>query len=225
MNDVVHLIFPKQCISCQRELGSNENHLCSLCDSQLTPTRFNLYEDPTPMDKLFWGRVNIHSTHAHYYFQKNASIQSVLFALKYKNGQLLGKHMGVKIGKALVESNFFESNAALIPIPLHPKKEFIRGYNQSFSIAQGISSSSGIPIDNKSVIRNTNNSTQTKKNRFQRWDNVTGIFKVNPSLFNHKHLVLIDDVVTTGSTIEALVKQIHEIDPTIRISVVTLAIT
>lgn len=224
MSDVVHLIYPKKCISCQGELSSTEEHLCSLCDSQLTPTRFNNFEGETPMDKLFWGRANVHSTYAHFYFQKKSSIQSVLFTLKYKNGQLLGKHMGEKIGSTLSKSNFFEPNAALIPVPLHPKKEFIRGYNQSLSIAEGISIASNIPVDNKSVRRNTNNSTQTKKNRFQRWENVSGIFHVKPSLFKHRHLVLVDDVITTGSTIEALVKEIHEIDPSIRISVVTLAI-
>lgn len=225
ISDVVHLVFPKQCVACQGELSSNEQHICSICDAQLVPTRFHNFDAESPMDKLFWGRVNVKSTYAHFYFQKQSSIQSILFTLKYKNGKSLGKLMGERIGRALVGSEFFDTNAVLIPVPLHPNKEFVRGYNQSLSIAQGISSITKTKVDAKSVLRKANNATQTRKNRFQRWENVSDIFKVRPTIRRYTHLVLIDDVITTGSTIESLIKQIHEMNPSIQISVVTLAIT
>jgi len=112
----------------------------------------------------------------------------------------------------------------LIPVPLHFKKEFIRGYNQSEVLAKGIAEVLAVPVDIKSIIRNKHTETQTKKSRFQRWENVDSIFEVKPGLNKYKHVVLVDDVITTGSTMEALIQAINKHHPQLEISVVTLAI-
>lgn len=223
-HDIAHVIFPKKCVACSGELSVNEHYLCSICYSALRPTRFHLYEDPTPFDKLFWGRVQVESTYAHYYFDKKSPIQSLLFTLKYDNGELLGTFYGREIGSQLKDTSFFSTESVLIPVPLHPKKEFLRGYNQSLCLAKGISSVCDVRLDPKCVKRNENNSTQTRKNRFQRWDNVEGIFLVKDTIASYKHIVLVDDVITTGSTLESLIQQIKSSYPDLRISVITLAI-
>lgn len=224
ISDIIHLIYPEQCFVCETELTTNEKHICSHCDTQLTETSFHLFEDASEFDKLFWGRINVDSTFALYYFQKKSVIQTLLFQFKYKHVESIGIVFGKRIGNRIIESEKYTSIEALIPVPLHPKKQFLRGYNQSLALTKGISESSGIPIDESVVKRKTNNSTQTKKDRFQRWDNVDSIFNVSNSIQDYKHVAIVDDVITTGSTVEALIHAIREKHPEVKISVITLAI-
>ena len=144
--------------------------------------------------------------------------------MKYKNNPQIGWCFGEEIGRCLIKIDALNNAEALIPVPLHYKKEFLRGYNQSMSLAKGVSAAIGVPIKKKLVKRIKNTATQTKKTRFQRWDNVDSIFSVRQSICNLKHVVLIDDVVTTGSTIETLVREINNVAPNTQVSVVTLAI-
>ena len=224
IKDLSHLIFPNLCIVCERELSRNDQHLCAFCSAELTPTNFHTYTEPSPMDKLFWGRVSVFSTYAHLYFEKGKTVQNVLFGLKYKNNQPVGTYFGAKIGERIQEMDKLKSLDAIIPVPLHPKKEFIRGYNQSASISKGICESTGIPLHPKLLRRTKHSQSQTKKDRFQRWENVSGIFSVHPSIKNFKHVALVDDMITTGSTIEAMIHAIQQENPSISISVITLAI-
>lgn len=177
------------------------------------------------MDKLFWGRTEIEGTYAHLHFKKKNPVQKILFYLKYKNGFQLGQYFGRQIGKNLAAMKAFEDAEVLIPVPLHYKRKFKRGYNQSDYLAQGIvMGNPRLKMSSKLVVRNTNTATQTRKNRFQRWDNVQGIFAVSSEIRKYKHVVLVDDVITTGSTLETLAQAIREANPEIRISIVTLAI-
>lgn len=225
MSDLSHLIYPNTCLACTKELASTENQLCSICLSNLSLTNFQHYEEPTQMDKLFWGRVEVSKTYAHFFFEKNKASQDILFGLKYKGNKTVGFHFGQETGKAISNQSAFSNANAIIPVPLHPKKEFKRGYNQSEIIAKGISKETGIPISLDVIKRSSYSETQTKKDRFERWDNVSNIFTVSDKIHNLNHIILVDDVITTGSTLEAIILALRDKNPKLSVSVVTLAIT
>ena len=222
--DLTHLVFPNICLVCEKELPKSETHTCSFCRSELTVTNFHLFSEPTDMDKLFWGRISIHKTYTHLFFEKSKASQHILFNLKYKHNSDIGIVFGKEVGARLKTITAFDSVDAYIPIPLHPKKKFIRGYNQSEALAKGICEELKAKLDVNAIIRTKHSETQTKKSRFQRWDNVNKIFKVNDSIMNYKHIVLVDDVITTGSTVEAVAHALLKKNPKLLISVVTLAI-
>lgn len=224
LDDLLHLVYPQACLICERELSPLNKHICSFCSDELTYTDFHLFEEASPMDQLFWGRVPVHNTYAHIHFRKNAGAQNLLFNLKYQNNRELGVFFGNEIGKRIGSVRDYHSAEAIIPVPLHFKKQFIRGYNQSAMLASGLSQYLEIPVNEKLVKRTQHTSTQTKKNRFQRWDNVSSIFSVNNSIKKFDHIILVDDVITTGSTIEALIRSLLIANPDLKISVVTLAI-
>lgn len=224
VRDFSHLVYPEMCVACNTELSDLETDICSFCDQSITKTNYHLFQDASDMDKLFWGRCDLEFTHAHMFFKKDGASQSVLFDLKYKNNAAIGKFLGQRIGKELFEIKQFNTVDVLIPVPLHPKKKFIRGYNQSEEIAKGISQSTNKSINTGLIIRNKNTATQTKKSRFERWDNVNNIFKVDEKVKQIDHVLLVDDVITTGSTIENMITNLRAVHPKIKVSVVTLAI-
>lgn len=224
ISDVGNLIFPNECLSCEKELSRFENHLCSFCENDLPLTNFHLFEEATPTDKLFWGRAAITKTYSHLFFEKNKTSQNILFSLKYKNKPELGVYFGKKIGENLKMMIEFDNTDAIIPVPLHHKKEFIRGYNQSEVLASGICEALNKTMDKDIIQRTKHSASQTKKSRFQRWDNVNEIFKISNKINDYKHIVLVDDVITTGSTLESIIQAIRKKNPNILISVVTLAV-
>ena len=222
--DISHLVYPDNCIVCERELSELEADICSFCDQNITKTNFHLFKEPTDLDKLFWGRCKLEFTHSHMFFKKDGASQDVLFSLKYKNNPALGVHFGNRIGKELKQIELFDAVDGIIPVPLHPKKKFIRGYNQSETIAKGISDTTEKKLFTKLIQRTKHTETQTKKSRFERWDNVDKVFKVSPEIKKLKHIVIVDDVITTGSTIENIIQIIKAEHTEIKVSVVTLAI-
>lgn len=225
IRDLVHLIYPEKCLVCDEELTKNEINLCSFCSQDLERTYFENYNEPSPMDQLFWGRVPVEKTYAHYYFKKQGGIQKLLFSLKYGNNHLLGKELGEVIGKELNKNAYKYDFDALIPVPLHPKRQFKRGYNQSELLAKGISNEIKCAVELSTVKRIANNKTQTGKSRFERWENVSSIFEVNQkSLALYNHVAIVDDVITTGSTVEALINSIKFYYPKLKVSVITLAV-
>ncbi len=225
IRDLVHLIYPEKCLVCEEELTTDDQNICSFCKVYLELTHFEDYETPSPMDQLFWGRISIDNTYAHFYFKKGGGIQKILFSLKYGKNEMLGLYFGEEIGRVLLKKLSEYDFDVIIPVPLHPKRRFKRGYNQSELLARGISNKTKTIIDNNSVKRRANNKTQTIKSRFERWDNVSSIFEVNrTSLYQYNHICIVDDVITTGSTVESLVLEIKKVYPNIRISIVTLAI-
>lgn len=222
--DLSHLVYPNSCLACLNELAQTEHHICSFCYNDLRLTKFQHYAEPTQMDKLFWGRVEVIKTYAHFHFEKNKASQDILFGLKYKGNQSVGYHFGKETGKAILNSEDFSTANAIIPVPLHPRKEFKRGYNQSEIIAQGISEITSIPINTSIIKRKKHSETQTKKDRFERWDNVSSIFSVSYKIEELNHVILVDDVITTGSTLEAIIISLKQKKPELKVSVVTLAI-
>lgn len=223
-SDLMHIVFPNKCIICEIELPKTENHICSFCQNKLTFTHYHLYQNDSPMDKLFWGRVALNKTYAHLVFEKDKASQKVLFQIKYKNNPQLAKHFGEEIAKKIFLTDGFNSIEALIPVPLHPKKAFIRGYNQSEALATGIAEHMKLPVDKRLVKKAHHTETQTKKSRFKRWDNVKESFLISEDVKNYNHIAIIDDVITTGSTIESIAQALLKKNPNLSISVITLAI-
>lgn len=224
IDGVMHLIYPCTCIICETELARTEPILCSKCESSLHYTDFENHIEPTPLDQLFWGRVSLTATYALLYYKRTNSSQALLKALKYHRRSEVGAVFGRKIGTKLLTMDRFNTVDALIPVPIHPKKLAIRGYNQSEMLANGISEIINVKVERGFIIRNEHSESQTTLGRFKRWDNVDGKFSIIQST-NLKHIALVDDVITTGSTLESIILSIQKKFPDIQISVISLAVT
>ncbi len=216
------LIFPESCLFCKTELTSSENHICGLCELELKRTYFEGFKESSALDKLFWGRVKLEKTFALYYFNSTTAIREILHELKYQHKESLGIYLGEQIGKVLKTTAFFSNLDALIPVPIHHKKAFIRGYNQSELLARGIGSEIGIPVLKNLTAKRKNTSSQTRKSNQERWENVVSVFQ-SKALSSFSHVALVDDVITTGSTIESLVNELLNSNPHLKISVISLA--
>ncbi len=203
LNEFFNLIFPKLCAACEQTLLKNENVICTKCLLTLPKTEYHLDKDNL-INKIFWGRVDIVMAAAFYRFTKGSKVQRLLHRLKYKGGEEVGEILGLHYGYELKTSKYFENIDYIIPVPLHKNKLKKRGYNQSESFARGLSKSMKVPVNTTDLYRKVDSKTQTKKTRYKRWENVGDIFGVieNHDLGN-KTILLVDDVVTTGATIEA----------------------
>jgi ComF family protein len=222
--DLVDLIYPRSCIVCKQELSVSEKHCCHFCLEDLPYTYFEKYREPTELDKLFWGRIKVHSTFSLLFFEKEKGTQLILHSLKYKHNFDLGFYMGKLIAQKLSAHPILQGVDALIPVPIHHRKKFIRGYNQTEALVKGIQEITGIRIIDDFVAKNSHTGSQTRKGRFLRWDNVSQQFTViKPCPQNIRHIAIIDDVITTGATIESLITVIQKNYPEIRISVISLA--
>lgn len=219
----LELFYPRICLVCGQKLISTEEHICLKC--LLHMPRTNYHDEPeNPMEKLFYGRIHIERATTLFEFRKGSPYQKILHHLKYKGLKELGEFMGKQLAIELRGSDFIQSVDLICAVPLHPKKERKRGYNQSFHIAKGLSEELRIPVGQHAIRRKVHTSTQTKKSRFERWENVEGIFEVPaPAVFEGKHVLLIDDVVTTGATLEACAHEILNC-PKAKVSLATLAI-
>ncbi len=199
---LLHLLFPHICSGCGTDILSRESHLCMRCMSRLPLTDFEKHRD-NPVEKLFWGRLPLQSASAQFYFTKESLVQHLVHQFKYKRNQELGLQLGRIMGKQLQLSVRFHAEA-LVPLPLFPAKEKRRGYNQAKVLCDGISQVTGIPVLNKVITRPQHTETQTRKGRIERWKNVEGKFiLLQPGAIQHKYILLVDDVITTGATLEA----------------------
>jgi ComF family protein len=219
-----HLIFPEKCIVCQGELSPHDAQLCPFCLTDLDYTHYEKYLGASKVDKLFWGRVPVEKTYSHLFFKKGGSTQQILHELKYTFNAQVGRTFGEQIGHTLKEKKEWSDIDFLVPVPIHPKKAFSRGYNQSVLIAEGISKSLGCPIHTLGLKKTRHTTSQTQKGRFLRWDNVNNNFSLtNNDDFNGKHIAFVDDVITTGATLESLIRLVLDKYPDIRISIISLA--
>ena len=219
---IIDLLYPRLCPGCGNDLLQNDLQLCLHCFSSLPHTLFAACPD-NPTEKLFSGRLRIQAAHSEFYFAKSELIQKLLHQLKYKGNHQIGHYLGTLTGETLLASNRFSDLDYVIPLPLHPSKEFKRGYNQAAIIAQGISEIMKIPVLEKCIIKKTSTQTQTKKNRINRWRNVSESFSISdPKMLTGKNILLVDDVITTGATLEACGNVILSISG-VRLSVVSLA--
>jgi ComF family protein len=222
LDDFLSLIYPRICKACGRNLFTYEKCICTFCLYHLPKTNFHLEED-NPVSRLFWGKAVVHSATSLYYFYKGGKVQQLMHQLKYKGQKEIGIYIGTIYGKDLLKVSLFNTAECIIPVPMHPKKQKRRGYNQSEMIAIGLSQSMKIPVDTKTLVKKAKTETQTRKSRFSRWENVKEVFELKE--YNHltnKHVLLVDDVITTGSTIESCILNLAKV-PGIKISVVSMA--
>lgn len=216
------MFYPHICTGCGSDFVSKNNLLCLKCIESLPLTNFASHAN-NPIEKIFWGRIPIIAAHSEFYFSKESLIQQLIHQLKYKNNISIGLYLGKVMGKTLLESNRFNDINALIPLPLYADKEHKRGYNQAEIICNGVSEIMNIPVINNNVIRKLHTDTQTKKHRTERWENVADSFAVkNKAQLAGKKLLLIDDVITTGATLEACGHTILAVN-NINLSIATLA--
>lgn len=219
--DGLSLLYPKLCASCNATLYKGEREVCTRCRSYLPYTRFHNLKD-NAVAQLFWGRTLVENATAYFVFRKGSRFQKLLHKIKYQNRQTLGVELGRWFGQELSLTEF-NTVDYIVPIPLHPKKLQKRGYNQSELIARGIAETLNKPLNTKILKRIIENPTQTRKGRYERWTNVEGIFElVDPAEATNKHILLVDDVVTTGSTLEAGISAILKA-PGTKVSVAVLA--
>jgi ComF family protein len=222
LNDFLGLIFPLTCAACGEVLMKNEKIICTSCNYHLPRTNFH-FDQNNPVAIIFWGRVRIENATAFYFFNKASKFRHLIHELKYKGRKDIGIELGRIFGYEIMASEVFRIIDLVIPVPLHKKKQKRRGFNQSECIARGIAEAMKKPLNTSSVIRSVHSSTQTRKTRYDRWLNVEGIFRVtDPKALTGKHILLVDDVVTTGATIEACATEILKIEGT-KVSVAVLA--
>jgi ComF family protein len=221
-DDFISLLFPRLCYACGNQLMRNESLICTECFVVIPRTNYHFVED-NPVAQLFWGRCMIEKAAAFSYYNKGSRIRKLIHNLKYKGIREIGYELGRIYGLSLKESGFTNDIDMIIPVPLHPMKERIRGFNQSETISMGIADVTRLPVDIKSLARILVSATQTKRSRYERWTNVEGIFQVIDSkTIMGKHVLLVDDVITTGSTIESCTNELLKVEG-VKVSVVALA--
>lgn len=218
---LLSLFYPKICISCQAHLSTQEELICLACELHLPKTMYAQYAE-NPVEKLFWGRAKVKAAASIYYFNKGDGIQKMMHQLKYKNRKDVGRWFGKILALELLHSERFKDIDWIVPIPLHPKKEHLRGFNQSLMIAEGMEEEDGWKVVN-ALKRMENTASQTRKNKYERWLNVGRSFEVNPRHdLKDKNILLLDDVITTGATLEACI-QVLERAGAKSVSVATVA--
>lgn len=221
---LLHLIFPNHCYACEEEISSQLQHICLNCRNEM-PRGFDSIHKNTAIDKLFWGKVALEKSTAFLKFEKNGKAQRLIHHLKYDGKKEIGVTLGEMAAAELMAINFFENIDYLIPVPIHKLKEKIRGYNQSHYIAEGIHAITKIPVDKTSILKIIHTQSQTRKGKFRRWENVSSTFELQKvNQLQGKHLLLIDDVLTTGSTIEACAQELQKI-PDVKLSLLAMAYT
>ncbi len=222
LHSILNLFYPRVCAACGESLLKDEETVCLKCRFTLPYTGYELHAD-NPVAQTFYGRVRFHAVTACFFFAKSGKVQRLIHQLKYKGNKEAGVFLGQELGKTIKDAPLFQGIDYLIPIPLHPKREKQRGYNQSLLIAQGINEVTGIPIGDKYLVREVYTSTQTKKSADERFKNVKDIFEARfAEELEGKHVLLIDDVLTTGATLESCAHQLENI-PGITISAATAA--
>ena len=222
-NDFLNLLFPDLCPACGNVLLKNEGIICLNCRYYLPKTQFQSFQD-NPVARLFWGRVRLENATSYFHYQTGSRYQKLIHELKYRGRTDIGFELGRIMGLALRETPYMRSDL-IVPVPLHPKKQRRRGYNQCNFIVSGLSESLGIPSYTGLLSKLHESYTQTGLSRIQRWVNVEQLFRVNaPDILQNKHVLLVDDVVTTGSTLDACATVILQLEGA-RVSIATLAFT
>ena len=222
ISDLIDLIFPRTCLVCGELLSPQEKDFCINCLSTLPKIEKIRLDD---IEKSFWGKVEIERATSFMYYHKNSPYNNLIHRLKYKNRPDTGDRLAFLAAKEIAESGFFDDIDAIVPLPLSKRKMRQRGYNQCDYIAKGLSRATGIPVIKNAVKRLKSNETQTHKSRDERWQNVEGIFALSDAtLLEGKHILLIDDILTTGATLASCAKSIQE-GCQCKISIFTLAYT
>lgn len=222
--DFISLFYPKVCAACDGELLSGEKFICVDCLLQLPYTGF-VNQSPNTVEQMFWGRVELEAATSYLYFKKGNRTRKIMHRIKYKGEKELAQHIGKMMGEELKRSEKFKLIEGIIPIPLHKKKQRKRGFNQSEWFAKGLAEKLDVEVITDVLLKTSETKSQTKKNRWQRWLNMGEQFVVKqPETIVNKHILLVDDIVTTGATLEACAIALKGATDC-KISIATMAIT
>jgi len=224
LSSLVNLFFPKTCYACDAILIDNEPDLCVECRHELPLTNYH-FERPETVKKIFYGRVDLEAATALCYFHKSGKVQQLLHHLKYKGKEDIGRVFGNWLGAELLDSPYFKTIDVVIPVPIHSKKLTQRGYNQSALFAQQIAKVLNASYVDDVLLKSVNTKTQVFQSREARFQSVAHSFYAqNLNTIEHKHILLVDDIITTGATIEACALVLNPENKS-RLSVATIAIT
>ena len=226
LRDVASLILPRTCLACGRVLLEREDGVCLACRYNIPMTNFPK-DGTNPVKELFENILPIESAWSMYWFVDGTEWKDIIHKFKYSGRWYFAQKMGEWMGSELLDSGDFADVDLLVPIPLHYRRRLLRGYNQSEQLALGIGRKMGVECDFRLVYRRLYNESQTSKIRFERWENVEDIFEVrNPQKLRGRHILLVDDVLTTGATISSCALAILKAcEGDVRISVATLAVS
>ncbi|MCK9480952.1 MAG: ComF family protein [Bacteroidia bacterium] len=204
LSNILNSLYPNLCPGCNAVLPNTEMVICGHCELNLPVTDYHQLSE-NPVAKLFWGKIDFVNATSFLKFNKKGIVQGMMHQLKYHGNKRIGEFLGYKFGEVLHNSSFMEGINGIIPLPLHPRKLVLRGYNQSEYIAIGMSKSLNIPLLNHFVERAVNNISQTKIAGVDRHQNVQNIFALRPNhTIGNQHLLIVDDTITTGATLESL---------------------
>ena len=218
----VHLLYPDLCVACQKDLPVRDSCFCFRCRLKNVPFDLSSPEE-NDFARRLWGRLPMEWGIAAFHFTRKSPIHKALHQLKYHNKPEIGQVIGRELGRRLTTAGL-NGLDGIVPVPLHPRKERERGYNQSAVFAQGLSETMHIPVFGKSLLRRSYTSSQTKKKRMERFENVGDVFEVeNQQVIKGKRLLLVDDVLTTGATLEMCGQALLQV-PGTSISLATIAI-
>ncbi len=203
LHSLLHLFFPHTCAGCGSDILGHDQLLCLHCIDRLPHTGFHRFAG-NPVEKIFWGRLPIACATSFLYFTKSSVLQRLVHQFKYHGKAEIGDYIGRRMGEVLREASRFESIDALVPLPLFASRERKRGYNQSGVLCDGIAEIMQVPVLKNVITRKSATETQTRKSRTERWTNIAGRFELlQPEAVRGKHILLVDDVITTGATLEA----------------------
>lgn len=223
LHGLAHLFYPELCEGCNNELNIQEKVLCLHCSLLLPRTSFHhIQENKTFLN--FIGRVPIEKATSFVFFTKEGLMQHLLHRFKYKGRKEIGTYLGRSLGEELKKCGWLDNIDIIIPVPLHTRKEYARGYNQARLFAEGISAATGVAVRNTAMVRVKNTVTQTRMSRAERIANVQNVFKLKePKKIKNKRILLVDDVLTTGATLEACVIELLKAEG-VQISIATIAL-
>jgi ComF family protein len=218
----LHLLYPHQCLGCNIDQMSASDPICPTCLLELPRTHFERFSE-NPIEKIFHGRIPVEAATSLFYFSKGHLLQQLMHALKYQGNKYIGYYLGKELGKSIQSNNRFNRIDALIPMPMVQIKADKRGYNQAHIIADGIASVLDLPVIEQAVVRKGSTKSQTGLNRMLRWQNVQERFELlNGALLKNRNVLIIDDVVTTGASIESYSLEILKANPA-SLSIATVA--
>lgn len=206
---LLDLLAPRLCVMCGRRLSLSEQVLCAVCNLHLPRTGFQYHADDNVMARLFWGVIPVERAAALFYYEASSGASNILYDLKYHDKPEVGVEMGRLLANEFVETGFFDGIDVIVPIPLARKRQRQRGYNQSRCLAEGISQATGIAVNSHVVRRTCFVKSQTRLRRWERQENVEGVFELKDSTsVSGRHILLVDDVVTTGATMTACAREL-----------------
>ena len=221
--NLLNLFFPKACCACTNLLGDNEQDICTGCRHSLPVTNYHFIKD-NQIEKVFYGRIRIECATSLFHFQKKGLVQQLLHNLKYKGHENIGAVLGLWLSNELKEVECFKDIDIVVPVPLHNRKKRKRGFNQVTKFGQEIANTLNSDFNESILIKTSNTKTQVFKNRISRWNPNNEIFDIkNVEKLTGKHILLVDDIITTGATIEACVNVLSKVKG-VKVSIATMAI-